>query len=250
MTMYRSEEQPMKCNSSSATQTPPLPPGPGVSAEGRGDLPMTAPISSNLALYQIEQRLAELLELRNIAAEDGDTEALEAIDKQFEEYFLREVKKIDGICHALHAFEQAACAAEIEATRMKNRANYLMAQRDRIKAATLKAMQDHGVRVLETPTNKLRVQANGGLEPMEVSGIEELPSELLTVIARVPESVWVDVLEITEAFGDYATYSVLEKASAIAKTEPNSEAIRQALKRGEEVPGAKLLPRGVHLRIE
>src|SRR5690242_10403896 len=227
----------MKFNSSSATQTPPLPPGQGVSAEGRGDLPTTAPISTNLALYQIEQRLAELLELRNIAAEDGDTEALEAIDKQFEEYFLREVKKVDGICHALHAFESAADSAFEEAGRLHERGNRLIAQRDRIKAATLKAMQDHGVRVLETPTNKLRVQANGGLDPLEI--VDPLPTDYLNITVTMPMQQWLEL-----------TLGALPSIEKTAKLSPANEAIRQALKRGEEVPGAKLLPRGFHLRIE
>jgi len=231
----------MKFNSGSATQTPPLPPGPGVSAEGRGDLPMTAPISSNLALYQIEQRLAELLELRNIAVEDGDTQALEAIDKQFEEYFLREVKKVDGICHALHAFNDAARAAFEEAERLINRSRQLRSQHDRIKAATLKAMQDHGVRVLETPTNKLRVQANGGLEPLEVACPGIVPEDYQKVTVKMPLVTWREIVGEDWIFNpDFVSIS----------REPDNETIRQALKRGEEVAGAKLLPRGFHLRVE
>lgn len=196
----------------------------------------------NLALYQIEQRLSELLDLRNQAEEDGDAEALAIIDKQFEEYFLREVKKVDGICHALQAFESAADIADAESARLSMRAKNLRAQHDRIKAATLKAMQDHGVRVLETPTNKLRVQANGGKEPLEVTAVSD---KFQDCIVKLPQLLWRAILrEIPGLLLEEVGHNSRETQ------EPNGERIREALRRGEEVPGAKLLPRGFHLRVE
>jgi hypothetical protein len=201
---------------------------------------VTAP---NLALYQIESRLSELLEMRNAAVEDeASPEVLAAIDEQFAQYFAREVKKVDGICHALCAFEDAADQAELEADRIAERAKRLRLQYDRIKAATLKAMQDHGVRVLETPTNKLRVCGNGGLEPLEVTSVG---LEYQDCVVALPAVLWGEIMR--EIPGHLLGEVALGYNNGTLQ--PSGGRIRAALKRGEEVPGAKLLPRGFHLRV-
>lgn len=166
--------------------------------------------------------------------------------------------------------------ARKEAKRLTERADAHRAHFDRIKAATLRAMQDHGVRVLETPTNKLRVQANGGKEPLEITDL--VPAELTDLRIKIPEDLWQLVCqEISE------NAPLLERLCEEVPEvrEPNGDRIRAALKqqvpcsecaanaidadhaanpgclrcegRGtipNTVPGAKLLPRGFHLRVE
>ncbi len=224
-----------------------------------------------LALYTIERELSELLDMRALAEEEGAPPAeLEAIDKTIAEYFSREIRKVDGICHALNTFAAAEETARKEAKRLNERADNLERQYERIKAATLRAMQDHGVRVLETPTNKLRVQANGGKEPLEVTAA---PDQYQDAIVKLPRLLWRAVLREIPGL-------LLEEVGKNCREtlEPNGDRIRAALKqqvpcpehdpyrevglskpcarcegRGtipNTVPGAKLLPRGSHLRIE
>ncbi len=261
---------------------------PSLREDQYGIIPYAGP---NLALYQIEQRLAELLELRNIAEEDGDAQAVEAIDKQFEAYFHAEVRKVDGICHALHSFEQAANAARAEANRLFKRCADLESHYDRIRAATLKAMQDHGVRVLETPTNKLRVQANGGKMPLEIVDTGGIPDRLWKYTLHL-SGIEINALSTylgnpVPAGEDGKILDAIFERIEELQGEPDNEAIRAALKqqvpcsecegkgkriatfkdgqadtyaecsrcegRGtipNTIPGAKLLSRGFHLRIE
>lgn len=197
-------------------------------------------MTENLSLYAIETDLAQLLDLREQAEAEGETpKTLAVIDKQIAEYFAKEVKKVNGICNAIHAYEAAATEAFLEGERLHARHKNLQGRADAIKKATLRAMQDHGVKVLETPQNKIQRVGNGGLQLLEVT--LEVPFKYQMVEVKVSREVWE---AIKNAFEDVSGFS----AEVDAPT-PNNSAIREALKRGEIVPGAYLKDRGEHLKI-
>jgi len=75
------------------------------------------------------------------------------------------------------------------------------------------------------------VQANGGVEPLLIA---EWPCDSSGRYTPIPAFL---ATELPDKF---------KKVLAL----PNAEAIREALKRGEQVPGARLLERGSHLRVE
>lgn len=211
--------------------------------------PNTAPTSAGLSLYQIERELDELLDLRDEAAGDGALPAeLAAIDKQIAGYFSREVRKVDGIAHAINTYLNMAEAADKEADRMKQRAIALEARANQIKHASLYAMQAHGITKLETPTNRLRVKKNGGKEPLYVDP-ERASDEYTDVTVKLPWRIWISLCAIEEST-HFSVHGLDATVTFQLDLSTNQDRIREALRRGESVPGAKLLPRGVHLRVE
>lgn len=229
----------------------------------------------SLSLYTIQTELSELLNEREEAEEAGDPDAVEAIDVQLGLYFKAEIKKIDGVVHAIRTYQDAAAQAKAEADRLAQRAKRFQDRADQIKARALQAMQDHRVKRLETPTNTLRVQGNGGLQPLDVLEVVFLPQELTFVqVDKMPFAVW---KLIRQLICDNSTESSLA-AVALEHCEviPDTDAIRAALKgtmpcpecvvnsvawptcprcegKGvvpKQIPGVRLLPRGEHLRIE
>ena len=182
-----------------------------------------------LGLWQIEAELAGLLDLREQAVEDGELpETLAAIDSEIASYHSREVRKVNGTCAAIRGYLDAAGESKKEADRLYDRAKRLEARADLIKANALKAMQAHGVRSLETPTNRLRIQKNGGLEPLD---IPEWPRDSSGDFKLLP-----------------AGY-ILPGIPLKTFVAPDTTALRQQLKLGP-VPSARLLQRGEHLRCE
>ena len=231
-------------------------------------------MTQSLTLYSIEAELQQLIDARILAEEEGALpDELAVIDKLLAEYMAREVRKVDGIAHAVRAFQNAAVEAQNEARRINERAKQLEAQANRIKAAALAAMQAHGITRLETPTNRLRVQANGGVQPLDTD-VVQLPDKYLRVTVTMPLNQW---RAMASAFEEDPG---MDQVKVAAVAEPDTERIREALKkfvpcpechkdgipsakqlvecqrcgsRGAvpaTVPGARLLERGFHLRVE
>lgn len=201
---------------------------------------------ATLPLYKIESELLELLALAE--EHDLDPEAKEAVEKQISDYFSAEVRKVDGIAGAIHRCDSALAEIGEEIRRLRKIEDAWEARMDRIKACTLRAMQDHGIRVLETATNKLTVCGNGGKQPLYVDPERE-SDEYCDVTVTLPLTVWCEMVKaavqsqvITEGYA-----GALNSGTVVA---PNNELIRQALSRGQAVPGASLLPRGEHLRVK
>ena len=230
----------------------------------------------SLTLYEIEKELVELLELREEATAEGALpDELALIDKQIAEYMTREVKKVDGVANAVRIYRYAAYQDLAEARRLTERANMWNARAQRVKEAALYVMGSLGLTKLETPRNTLRIQKNSGLEPLEVPILENLPWRYRTVTVEIPWDDWASL-----------PWQVDAKKNAVLKSQGYSNtSIREALKQrvkcpecegngksssalsgapaGERcprcegkgtvpatVPGARLLPRGEHLRIE
>ncbi len=236
-------------------------------------------MTQSLSLYEIEHELLELLRMRDQATEEGAPPAeIEAIDQALSDYFTREVRKVNHIAEAIHSYEAAAAQALSEAKRMKERAESLDNTAKRIKAATLRAMQDHRVRVLETAEHRLRVQANGGKEPLEIEDETLVPQAFQGVNVRMSVRLWrslsrdmteVDCREVldTAYFPDTeGLRSFLKQAIPCPECKGSRKRIVDQLDAEPEIqdcprckgdgtvpatiPGARLLPRGYHLRAE
>ena len=237
-------------------------------------------MTQSLTLYSIEAELQQLIDARILAEEDGALpDELAVIDKLLAEYMAREVRKVDGIAHAVRAFQNAAVEAQNEARRINERAKHLEAQANRIKAAALAAMQAHGITRLETPTNRLRIQTNGGVQPLEIHEVHMLAGGLQRTTITITGDAYTWLWEIFED-RNIPMHPLLKLALTNPKWEPDTERIREALtkfvpcpechkdgipsakqlvecqrcgSRGAvpaTVPGARLLERGFHLRVE
>jgi Gp157 protein len=236
---------------------------------------------SNLSLYQIETELQELLDLReNVVAAGELPETVAAIDSRIQEYIHREVKKVDGICAMLRAFQDAAARARNEAERIFARVKAFEAQEARLRAATLAAMRAHGVTKLETPENTLRIQGNGGLEPIELEYAGQtleyagqIPSEFVDVEVWMPQAVWDKLCEDGEPQNWRIVWHVVKqrirealkqrvkcpecdgdgKSRSALSGAPAGERCPRCEGKGTvpaAIPGAKLLPRTERLVVE
>lgn len=192
-----------------------------------------------LPLYAIESELMELLALAE--EPDLEPEAKEAIDQQIQAYVAAQIRKVDGIAATIRRCKSNAAIAREEAARITAMADAWEAREKRIKENALWAMQAHNVRLLETPTNKLRVQGHGGLEPLEIENENALPTSVFTATVRMPWPKWMELLNSLKEHNISFPFS--------ASGELDNTALREALKRGP-VAGARLLPRGSHLRVE
>lgn len=244
-----------------------------------------------LSLYRIEVELQELLEAQEDAEAAGDADALAVIAERVKQYVLAEVKKVDRIAEATRACAVFAEECEKEAARLTAMAKRHRNRMERIKGAALWAMQALGVRRLDTPTNRLRVQANGGVEPLEVTAkVEELDPALRTITVTMSQAVWNrvfsgrgipgtdrDLMKVTMSPDNDAIRAELKKRVPCPECDGEGKTVcshRNATEQDKEcpdcdengmescprcegsgtvpttVPGARLLPRGVHLRVE
>jgi hypothetical protein len=231
----------------------------------------------SLSLYNIEDSLQQLVDLREQAEAEGDSEALKVLNQQLAEYLTAECSKVTSYVALIRSREAtvAQCRAEVE--RIHEIMLHAHADTERLKANALAVMQRFGVKELKaTPGGGLRRQANGGKEALEVSPAE-IPTGLQRAIVTMPLDLWADICRGMER-GLLA--ECVKPGTLQEKREPDTERIQEALAqrvqcsecsgkgRGEgaqlttpcprcngsgttpaTVPGARLLPRSEHVRV-
>lgn len=219
----------------------------------------------NLNLYVIEESLEMLTEARELAEAEGDSEALKVIDGEIEKYLTKEAAKVDSYAGLIRRTILEAEVCKAEAHRLLDRAKAAQADVDRLKQTALTVMERFGVKELKTPTNTLRVQANGGVRPLEITpGAVPREFQEVTIVMRAPD--W-------DAMENAVGASLLKWKSF--ESNPDNQAIREALtqrvpcpecRKNDEmdiycprcegigtianpIPGARLLERGKHVRV-
>ena len=199
----------------------------------------------SISLYNIEDSLQQLTELRESAELEGDSEALKVIDQQIREYLTKEAAKVTSYVGLIRSREMTALACSAEIDRLQNIKRQALADVERLKDNALATMQAFDVKELRaTPGGGLRRQGNGGLQALEVDA-DALPDSLKVVSLNIHLDVW---RAIQQAFDGDPRFQAGTTFGAHI-TQPNQERIREAMKHGEKIPGAKLLPRGEHVRV-
>lgn len=232
----------------------------------------------SLSLFEVEHGIQELMDMRDAAVDEGaPPDELAVIDQTIAEYFQKEVRKVNGIAHAITTYEAAAQIAKDEVERIQAHARRLQGRADRIRENALKAMQAFGVKKLETPTHRLSVCGNGGIEPLDIGRDLLRPGYLLASVELDMED-WQAAMDAILEAGLVHIHTRMQ--STMTNPIPYNAAIRQALKQRvtcpeckgigadynnwaaipcprcegkgtipNTVPGAQLLPRGEHLRV-
>jgi len=170
---------------------------------------------ARLPLYDVELRLVELMEFGE--SEDLSTDEREALRGEIARYVAAEVHKVDNIRAYLRHCEEMAKMHASEVERQTRMAQVWTKRSERLKEFCIKALEFAGKKKVQGKTGLLRVQNNGGVRPIEITDESKLP------IAYTPLTV---------------IYP------------PDKDKIRKDLEAGKEIPGARLLERGVHLRVE
>jgi hypothetical protein len=194
---------------------------------------------TSLSLYQIETELLQLIEAREEAQAEGEMpETLAVIDQQIQEYFVRECRKVDGIARYINLCKTQAAVAKAEADRLATWARRWENRLERVKAATVYALGAVGLKKVESAENRLRLQKNPA--SVEVYDVALLPDEYIRVTYTLPLPEW---KRIRTALGE-------SESAAWPRTDVDKRAIAEALKRGEQIQGARWAEPSEHLRCE
>jgi hypothetical protein len=203
----------------------------------------------SLSLYSIAEELLVLKQLRDDAEYEGNSEAVQVIDGQLQEWVRGCLAaKADGIRGYIRQLEEQRATWKEESDRFARLAKQAEAQHNRLKAYVLEAM-----RLLDTKKIAgskgdvlLSRRGNGGLRPLIISQPELVPDRLRTTTVEMR----------TDDFR--ALSSDQNRRMRVVSNEPNAAAIRAILERreaipgwtGEGVPGCHLEERGERLKVE
>jgi hypothetical protein len=124
-------------------------------------------------------------------------------------------------------FQKRARTADAKVVNTKNMVLYFLAAR--------------GLKKIEGKEFTLRLQKNSQ-DSVEITDASQVPITCRELELRIPGSLWQAVLTILPE----ETSKVL--ASCIRSDKPCSDAIKEALSRFKEIPGAQV-KRGIHLRV-
>lgn len=142
--------------------------------------------------------------------------------------------KTDALAGVIRRMNQDMTELKSEEARLRDKRKAIEAGEAALKAYALKTMQEHGLKQLKTTENTVSIRPNGGVQPLVVDE-EILSVSLKTATIALPASELEDLMiQFPEA--------------KLLSTVSNNTAIRAALSAGD-VAGAKLEPRGFHLRL-
>lgn len=183
------------------------------------------------SLYIIEDSLQQLAEARATAEDEGDSAAIAEIDKALSEYLTCEVAKVTSYVGLIRSREDTVEACERELARIKAMRDQAQADIDRLKSNALTVMQRFGIKQMKAmPGGGLRRQGNGGLQPLDIPAWPKDGSGQF----KMQRDTGLPLLPGLPVIRFYV---------------PNTEAIREALRRGEQIAGVKLLERGEQVRV-
>jgi hypothetical protein len=172
----------------------------------------------NKTLYEIGEDIVALSNaLDELGGDISDPEVAEAIDEWLLENRTNLAAKLDGYASLIRELEARADARKVEAKRLAELARYDENKANRLKERLRLFFEEQGMKKVETARFSLTLANNGGKIPVIVD--DEIAPEYL------PEGY------------------------RRVKYEPDNDAIRAALERGESLPFAHLGDRGSSIRI-
>lgn len=169
----------------------------------------------NKTLFDLSNEILQLDDL--LDSLDGDDEAqMDALDEYLNGLESDLEAKLDNYAGFITELEARSCARKEEAERLAHRAKVDANKAARLKESLKVFFGIHGYKTMETDRFKLTLSANGGKLPLMISSIEDLPEQ-------------------------YVEQVVTLKAL--------TDAIRNDIESGIDVPGCMLGERGSSMRI-
>jgi Siphovirus Gp157 len=197
-------------------------------------------VAESYSLFEIDNELDDLLEqIEEQAAAEGEaSEELLCRFRQFCEVYGEKVDRIGRFVRMMEAREQY-CRAE--AARLIDRARAAANKVDRTKSMVLFYLMSRELRKIEGLEFTLRIQKNSQ-DSVRILDELSLPTAYRKIEARVGGVLWETVLS--------SLPEDLERAmtACVQEMKPDTEAIKAASMRHEEVAGAEVR-RGSHLRV-
>jgi hypothetical protein len=199
-----------------------------------------ATIAEASSLFEIDLELDTLFEEieEQVAAEGQASEDLVARFQQFCEAHGDKVDRIGRFVRMMEAREQY-CRSE--SARLADRARAAAGKVDRTKNMVLYYLLSRDLKKVEGYQLTLRAQKNSQ-DSVRITDEAAVPKCYCRIDARIDGVVWETVLSLLP---DELSKSL---ESTVHETRPNTDAIKAAAMRNEQLPGAEVR-RGSHLRV-
>jgi hypothetical protein len=231
----------------------------------------------SMSLWQIDATIAQLLEMREDLLAHPETNSAEweqgvaAVTSELQRYVTEQLPaKVDSYIGLIRRDEAVAAAAEAEAERYAAIAKARRARVKYLKDTALAVMQASGKKRLEGRAGgALRLQANGGAQPVEITEPSLVPDEMCDVTVTIAAQCWTRWVQVLRANqwtiepylkrGPDRTPRLKDIAAELARKCDKCEG-HGLLENGDDcpecggdgqrrVPGAHLAARGEHVRI-
>ncbi len=199
-----------------------------------------ASIAESNSLFEIDTELDRLLdEIQEEAERAGETS--DELMARFQQFCDAHGEKVDRIGRFVRIMEAREQFCRAEAARLGDRARTAANKVDRTKSMVLFYLMSRDLRKIEGREFTLRVQKNSQ-DSVRITDEAAIPKCYCWIDARINGVLWETVLSLLPD----ELAKPLE--SSVQGTRPNSDEIKAAAMRNEQVPGAEVR-RGSHLRM-
>jgi hypothetical protein len=198
-------------------------------------------IAATNSLFEIDAELDSLLdEIEEQAEQKG--EPSEDLVARFQQFCSAHDEKVDRIGRFLRQMEAREQFCRSEAARLSVRARAAAGKVERTRNMVLYYLMSRDLKSIEGREFTLRAQKNSQ-DSVRITDEAALPVAFRKIDARVGGVLWETVL--ANLPGELGR--MIE--STVEESRPDTDTIKAAILREEEVPGAEL-QRGWHLRIK
>jgi hypothetical protein len=200
-----------------------------------------ATIAETNSLFEIDAELDNFLdEIEEQTAQNGEPTG--EIVARFQQFCFAHGEKVDRIGRFLRRMEAREQFCRTEAARLSDRARATAGKVERTKNMVLYYLMSRDLKAIEGHEFTLRAQKNSQ-DSVRITNEAALPVAYRKIDARIDGVLWETVLaNLPDELA-----RMLE--SALEESRPDTDTIKAAIQRQEEVPGAELR-RGWHLRIK
>jgi hypothetical protein len=197
-------------------------------------------IAETNSLFEIDAELDDILnEIEEQTAQVGEPTG--ELVARFQEFCSAHGEKVDRIGRFLRIMEAREQYCRSESARLSERARAAAGKVERTKNMVLYYLMSRELKAIEGREFTLRAQKNSQ-ESVRITDEAELPVAFRRIDARISGVLWETVLaNLPDELS-----RMLE--SAVDESRPDTDTIKAAIQREEEVPGAELR-RGWHLRM-
>jgi hypothetical protein len=198
-------------------------------------------IAATNSLFEIDAELDSLLDEIEEQTAQGSEPSGELVAR-FQQFCSAHGEKVDRIGRFLRRMEARDQFCRSEAARLSDRARAAAGKVERTRNMVLYYLMSRDLKSIEGREFTLRAQKNSQ-DSVRITDEAALPAAFRRIDARIGGVLWETVLaNLPDELGN-----MLE--STVGESRPDTDTIKAAILREEQVPGAELR-RGWHLRIK
>jgi len=198
-------------------------------------------IAATNSLFEIDAELDNLLDEIEEQTAQGGEPSVERVAR-FQQFCSAHDEKVDRIGRFLRQMEAREQFCRAEAARLSDRARSTAGKVERTRNMVLYYLMSRDLKAIEGREFTLRAQKNSQ-DSVRITDEGALPAAFRKIDACIGGVLWETVLaNLPDELGN-----MLE--STVGESRPDTDTIKAAIQREEQVPGAELR-RGWHLRIK